>query len=107
MKNWPLVMLSALLVAALLLHSWPTPESASAQDKKAPADGLKWDYKVIAVTAERDAKALNQLGEEGWELGATIISAVSGGEQQRFAGQDLPKWSFNAQTQLILKRPKR
>ena len=111
MKNWPLVLLSALLAALALLHWGPTPESASAQPKEALADGAKWEYKVMAAKdnpAETE-KALNQLAAEGWELGS-MITKVGGGEPQqpRFAGEQIaPKWSFNTEIQLILKRPKR
>ncbi len=110
MKNSPFLLLCALLVAAVLLRSWATPERASAQEKHAPASGAKWEYKVIAPATkpEETEKALNQLAAEGWELG-WIISRVSGreplptGQPPGLGGN---KWSIGTEIQLILKRSK-
>jgi hypothetical protein len=102
MKNSPLLLPIALLVAVVLLHSWPTAERASAQ---APAAATKWEYTVIVAAAkpEETAKALNQLAAEGWELD-WIISRVSGAQPHAVTD---PLWSVRTEIQLILKRSKR
>ena len=59
---WITIALTALTVIALTRIELPT---ALGQEK--PASTPKWTYKIVVQT-ELNASALNDLGNEGWEI---------------------------------------
>ncbi len=66
-----------------LAFAWLSREPAAAQDKPAHA-GVKWEYKIVhkpvAQLTEKEGQAeFNKLGEDGWELCATISTTSSRG----------------------------
>jgi uncharacterized membrane protein YagU involved in acid resistance len=50
-----------------LLTSWSSTGSGQAQQEKPP---VTWEYKTLAPPAANPEEALNQLGQQGWELAA-------------------------------------
>ena len=74
--------------------------------KKLPKGATRWEYKIIVPSSDpkQAEKALNKLGDEGWEL-SVVDSKMSG---QLVTGPDgLPHVVDTTSVQLILKRPKR
>jgi hypothetical protein len=66
------VSLSLLFLAAVAVAFAVGISSSAAQQKeKAPAK-QKWEYKVV-VQQEPDGKAINDLGNDGWELVSTNV----------------------------------
>ena len=85
--------------------SWLLRDTASAQ-QKAPEAAIKWEYKVLPFSKDAE-KNLNQLGQEGWELGWTISQVAGSGGSSAGPGTPLGGIRFDTSVTLILKRPKR
>src|SRR5262245_34291099 len=91
----------ALLVIGLVLF----PRQPGVAQEKAPGQAVKWEYKVVPYPSKDPEKALNTLGEDGWELCGTT-SSVSGKITPVFNGSG-GSGSFSTEVALVLKRQKR
>src|SRR5262245_36432809 len=91
----------ALLVIGLVLF----PRQPGVAQEKAHGQAVKWEYKVVAYPSRDAEKALNALGEDGWELCGTT-SSVSGKINPIFKDSG-GSGSISTEVALVLKRPKR
>jgi hypothetical protein len=92
-----------LLAAAAALGFSTRPPGAAPENARTEA--LKWEYKVIHYPSKDVEKALDALGEDGWELCGTPGS-VSGKINNVFNGSG-GSGSIDTTLTVVFKRPKR
>jgi hypothetical protein len=74
MKSRPWAACLAGVVLGFVLSGSASPQ-LTGQEKAKPPAHLKWEYKH---ETELDAKSLNELGEQGWDIAAIILYGPEG-----------------------------
>lgn len=51
----------------------------------------RWEYRVVSLRDQQYTAALNEFGQEGWELVSVISEEVAAASPERGAGFPLPR----------------